>query len=134
MRKRDIDVFVDVSRVLSNREIWKTCEEQLDDISKVIGVYIDNAIEATSVADLKSILIEVDYEDKKIKFMFSNTYKGILDISKMDNEGYTTKGKGKGYGLSLVKDILYHNKFLHQARELNGRYYVQKLYINTGEA
>ena len=62
-------------------------------------------------------------------FSLSNNYKDKINISEVDMKGYTTKGFGHGYGLSLVKDILSKNDVLTQKRELNGIYFVQKLYI-----
>jgi two-component system sensor histidine kinase AgrC len=128
MIDKKIDVYVDISSNLKNTKVLK---DNLQDISKIIGVYLDNAIEAALNADKKYIIIESYMEDDNIVFKFSNTYKESVDLNKVDKEGYTTKGEGKGYGLSLVKDILENNKTFSQERELNGIYYVQKLYIKN---
>ena len=129
MLKKDIKVFVDVSPQLEKLKNNKNISKNLEDISKIIGVYLDNAIQAVSEMNEKYIIIEFYLEDKNVVFSLSNNYSGIVDISKLDKEGYTTKGNGHGYGLSLVKDIISKNDRLSQKRELNGIYYVQKLYI-----
>lgn len=129
MIDKKIDVFVDISESLKNVRVTKKLKNNLQDISKIIGVYLDNAIEAVNEADKKYIVIEANVENGNIVFTFSNTYKKHIDLSRMDNEGYSTKGKGKGYGLSLVKDIISKNSIFKQERQLNGIYYVQKLYI-----
>lgn len=49
----------------------------------------------------------------------------------MDKQGYSTKGKSRGYGLSLVQDILNKSAYLKQEREMNGIFYVQKLIIQN---
>lgn len=126
MIDKKIDVYVDIASNLKNTKVLK---DNLQDISKIIGVYLDNAIEAVEKADKKYIIIESYIEDVNIVFSFSNTYKGNIDLNKVDKEGYTTKGEGKGYGLSLVRDIIEKNNKFSQKRELNGIYYVQKLYI-----
>jgi len=125
---KKINIYIDISSELENTNLNKYFKN-LQDISKVIGVYLDNAIEAATNSKQKYIIIEVFLEKKVLVFKISNTYNGSIDLSKIDNEGYTTKGKGKGYGLSLVKDIISKNDSLEQARELNGIYYVQKLNI-----
>lgn len=124
-----VDVYVDVSEEISKKKIINKLNKNLQDISKIIGVYIDNAIEAVKELKDKYIVIEIYLEDDEIIFSLSNNYNGNINFDKVDKEGYTTKGNGKGYGLPLVKDILNHNDNLSQERSLNGIYYVQKLKI-----
>lgn len=129
MKDNNINVFVNVSPELKNVKINKKIEKNLKDISKVIGVYMDNAIEASINSKEKFIILEVYLNDEELVFSLSNTYSNKIDLSMIDNEGYTTKGDGKGYGLSLVKDIIMHNNELRQEKELNGIYYTQRLYM-----
>ncbi len=131
MQSKGINVFVDVSEELELKKFhYKLLENNLQDISRVLGVYLDNAIEAASKAGKKYIVLEINCDKNKLVFEISNTYAGNLNFEKIDDEKYTTKGKGHGYGLSLVKDILAKNNLLSQEREINGIYYVQKLIID----
>ena len=129
MIKNNVSVFLTVSEELKDSKLWKNFDKNLSDISKVAGVYLDNAIEAVNDVKDKYIVISVYLEKNDIVFEISNTYKGSIDMAKIDKEGYTTKGNGKGYGLSLVKDIINKNDNLEQKRILNGIYYVQQLCI-----
>lgn len=129
MQENGINVYVDINNNLESKNIWGVCDQHLKDVSRIVGVYIDNAIEAAIHSTKKYIIIEAELIDNDIIFTFSNTYEGNLDIDKMDSAGFTSKGKGKGYGLSLVSDILKKNNKLKQEREINGIYYVQKLII-----
>ena len=129
MKDKNINVFVDISPKVKNAKVNKQIDNNLKDISKIIGVYLDNAIEASVKSKEKYIILEIYLENDEWVFSLSNTYKGQINLNKIDNEGYTTKGVGKGYGLSLVKDIMEHNKNLRQERELMGIYYKQKLYM-----
>lgn len=133
MKKLGLNVVVDISSDIENNSIAEIFDSNLQDISRVVGVYLDNAIEAASLSDKKYIIIEAQLDSDQVIFSFSNTYTGSVEISKIDDEGYSTKGKGKGYGLSLVKDILDDNLRLSQDREMNGIYYVQKLCINISK-
>ncbi|MDD3453333.1 MAG: GHKL domain-containing protein [Bacilli bacterium] len=129
MKNKNIIFFVDVSKQLNNKKIWIICEKNLKDVSRCLGVFIDNAIEASSLSDEKHILIEIILENNNIEFIISNSFKGNLDIAKFEKEGFSTKGKNRGYGLSLAKEIISNNTNLTQEKEINGKYYVQKLMI-----
>lgn len=129
MLDKGIIPFVNISDTMLSEDVKMILNGNLQDISRAIGIYLDNAIESASYAIDKYIIIEAYYEDDKVIFTFSNTYKSLVDFDKFDKEGYTTKGKGRGYGLSLVKDIIDSNDNLTQYREVRGIYYIQNLII-----
>lgn len=131
MIKKGMEVHVNVDSTLENEEYWDLCEKNLHSISTIVGVYLDNAIEAAENAEKRFVIIDIDIEEGNIIFSFSNTYEGHIEVGKMDKQGYSTKGKSRGYGLSLVQDILNKNTCLVQEREINGIFYVQKLIIQN---
>ena len=99
-------------------------------ITKILGVLLDNAIDASKQAKNKKIVISVIKEKSNVIFKIYNTYKGKIDISKIGT-GHTTKGKGHGYGLRLVKDIIENNKGFKMENELDNEYYVCMLSVKT---
>lgn len=131
MKKKKIKAFINVSSELKSSKTWKTCDDNLQQISKVLGVYLDNAIEAALEAKEKMITFDIYLDNNSIVFEISNTFKGPLNIDKIGDKGYTTKGEGHGYGLSLVNDIIAKTKVLSQEREINGNYYIQRLYVKN---
>lgn len=133
MKEKGINFYIEISNEMKDETVWGTCIKNLKDVSRVLGVYIDNAIEAAVSTDKKYVIIEAELINKDIVFTFSNTYRGTVDIDRIDIEGFSTKGKGKGYGLALVKDIINKNACLEQQREINGIYYVQKLIIKGNQ-
>lgn len=131
MLKKNMEVHVNVDSALENGKYWDLCEKNLHNISTIVGVYLDNAIEAAEKAEKKFVIIDIDADEGNIIFSFSNTYEGHIEVGKMDKQGYSTKGKSRGYGLSLVQDILNKSTYLKQEREMNGIFYVQKLIIQN---
>ena len=70
-----------------------------------VATQIANAIDAALKSKEKEI--EVDLKDKAdcLLVIISNTYDKSADINKVGKSGFTTKGVGHGFGLSIVKDI-----------------------------
>ncbi len=131
MIEKNMEVHVNVDSALESKKYWRFCEKNLQNVSTIVGIYLDNAIEAAEKAEKKFVIIDIDSEEDNLIFSFSNTYEGHIDVGRMDKQGYSTKGKSRGYGLSLVQDILNKNSSLKQKREINGIFYVQKLIIQN---
>lgn len=114
-----VEKGVKTSLINLNTDVYKN-------ITKVLGVIFDNAIDASSKSKDKKIIIDVFKEKGYINFNISNTYKGKIDISKIGT-GYTSKGSGHGYGLKLVNDIIDKNNYLSIENYLEDSCYVTKL-------
>ena len=97
-------------------------------ITKILGVLLDNSIDASRKSKDKKINIVVVKNKKNIIFKIYNTYKGKIDIEKVGT-GYTSKGKGHGYGLRLVKDIISEDSTYKINHNLEDNYFVSSLYI-----
>ena len=97
-------------------------------ITKILGVLLDNAIDACKKRKHKKINISVIKDKKNIIFKIYNTYKGKVDIDKVGT-GYTTKGTGHGYGLRLVKDIIKEEDLFNINYVLEDNYFVSSLTI-----
>ena len=119
----DINVGNGVKRKLSSLET-----NMYKNITKVLGVLLDNAIESSFKSKDKKILIITKKNNDKIIFSIYNTYTGKIDLNKIGT-GYTTKGKGRGYGLRLVEDIVNANKSFDINRYLENNYYVTDLTV-----
>lgn len=97
-------------------------------ITKVLGVIMDNAIYASNNSKDKKIIIDVFKEKGLVNFSIRNTYKGKIDISNIGT-GFSTKGSGHGYGLKLVQDIINNNDYLTLENCLEDSYYVANLKV-----
>ena len=132
MSLKGIKIDLYVAETLNKKSLWKNYSDYSNDISKIIGVYIDNAIEAASESEEKVIEVQFYLENENITLCLGNTFTGEIDLTKIDSEGYSTKGNNRGYGLPLANDLLAKYKdVLSSERTIIDNYYVQKLMIKT---
>ena len=128
MEENNVKYYLYVSQDIQ-KEFDKFDVAMYQDITKVFGVFIDNAIEAAKDSDKKEVEIDIKLDEDYITITISNSY--ISDeISKVGKTGYSTKGKGHGYGLSLVKDIIRKNNRLETSNDYNDEYFTQTLLID----
>lgn len=103
---------------------------QMNDITKVLGVMLDNAIDATKKAKKKEINISLCSMKGNSCITVENTYSGKINKDRIGT-GYTTKGKGHGFGLQLTKDIINNNKYLKYEFSVVDNMVVSKLFISS---
>ncbi|MBV4438701.1 sensor histidine kinase, partial [Clostridium tyrobutyricum] len=87
------------------------------DICRIIGIFFDNAIEASVLCNKKVIRMLIVKKQDYISFIICNTCpKNIPPIYKMYENNFSTKGKNRGIGLNIIRKIIdekYPNVFLH---------------------
>ena len=130
LEEEKIKVCTNISPTIKKNIFDNMDPELYKDIIKIIGVYLDNAIEAARISEKKKIILEMFLHDKEFNFIFSNTYDGKIDINRLSEIGYSTKGKGKGYGLALADKIINKYDFIQQKREVINNLYIVYLTIN----
>lgn len=75
------------------------------DLVRLLGISIDNAIEATKNQPNGEIQIAIIEEASQLSFIINNTTTNQTDVSEMMQEGFTTKQHHSGLGLVNVQDI-----------------------------
>lgn len=126
----DININISISKDVNNSNLNSLSTTQKDELYSIMGVYLDNAIQAAKESNKKEVSLEIYKENEKIVIIIANTYNGKIEMEKLDNYGYTTKGKNHGVGLHLVKKIIENEVIYSQLRSLFEDYYVQKLIID----
>lgn len=127
-KKENIDICLSVSRDTKN--FIKDVESiELKNIYRLLGIYLDNAIEAAKESENKVISLEIYPMNSRLMIVISNTYKGNVDIKKIKSKGYTTKGSGHGNGLYYADKIVKKSAILESESSIINNYYIQKLMI-----
>ena len=131
MKSKGIYCYLDAIKTIDKKVFDKIDLLTLQKFYKIIGVLIDNAIEAVENYDEKKkiILIELFIDGKNLIFSISNEYKGQIDFENLGNYQITTKGDGHGYGLQLVKELVTSNEDIFNQTEVVGNLFVQKVGI-----
>lgn len=129
MKENDVDAALIISRDIKDLYLSDIPDELAVEVCKIIGVYLDNALEEVSKYEEKLINIEFYAEKKTLCIAISNNFEGEIDFEKMDNPGYTTKENGHGYGLSLAREIIESNDRLSSEREIKDNIFKQILKI-----
>ena len=121
---KGITVDVNISKTVENSFLKHLISIEFNEIGKILGVYLDNAIEASEKANKKMIGIEIFKDKNEITFIISNTYNLNTKIF-----GRSSKGYGRGYGLLLVNSIINGNAKLRSSTEVTDELYIKKLSI-----
>lgn len=100
------------------------------EFARILGILIDNAIEASSECDEKIVNISFRYEDKNNRqiVLIENTYiDSGIDMNKLFNKGVSGKENHTGLGLWEVRKIVKKHKNLNLYTNKNEKYFIQQL-------
>jgi two-component system sensor histidine kinase AgrC len=105
MKNFNINVFLNISnKVIPKLE--KIDSKNFAKLCKILGIVLDNAKEASENSEDKNIAIDIYKENKKIVIYVENSTKNDVEISKIYEKNYSTKGKDRGLGLYIAKEIV----------------------------
>lgn len=129
-KNNKINLTIEISPKVT-KKLNKIQDKDLKQICIVLGIYIDNAMEAAVKSKKKNVTLEIYENNNQLTFVISNTYKELIPINKMNFDGYTTKGEGHGRGLYYVNKLLAKSKNLYSEQTFLGDYFIQKLYVTS---
>ncbi|MEG2147234.1 MAG: GHKL domain-containing protein [Bacilli bacterium] len=103
--KVELNISTKVEKLFNYKEA-----KEYKDIIEILTILLDNATDAISKEKTKSIVINIYKKDNDLIIEVSNTYRMNVNINKIDKLGYSTKGKNRGIGLYVAKNIINGNK------------------------
>lgn len=121
-----VDFFVDIMEDIPDISM------KVLDLTRVLGIYIDNAVEAALETKDKEVKFNVVRDSNAVVIVIANSYinKGI-SIKDAEKYAVSTKGEGRGIGLSNVVKILSEYPNVNKITEMKDKYFVQTLVIEN---
>ena len=105
---KNIEVKVDIAENLT------LDYKDMEDLVRILGIFIDDAIEETETMEDGEIGIIIGETAKGTIFRIENNFNSRPDISLLTQKGYSTKGEGRGNGLYWAEQILgKHSDMFH---------------------
>ena len=120
--KVSMSLLLDLSKL--NMKIYE--------FTRVLGILLDNAIDASSECEEKimNIIFRDDAKNHRQLIIVENTYKDKnVDTEKIFNKGFTGKENHTGLGLWEVRKILNKSKNLNLHTTKNEKYFSQQIEI-----
>ncbi len=120
--KINLEVFLDLNDL----------HMKIYEFTRILGILMDNAIEATSECEDKIINVSIRKNNRKHMqlLQIENTYKDKeIDTEKIYEKGYSTKKGNTGLGLWEVRQILKKNNNLNLYTSKDETYFSQQLEI-----
>lgn len=82
---------------------------KISDLCEMLGIMLDNAMEAAAETEEKGVKITINKEDDAINFIIDNSTNNEPDIVKIQEKGWSSKGENRGLGLWILNSIV--NKY-----------------------
>lgn len=128
--KKNLNVLITVSP--DTESVIKGLSlEDIKQLSRLVGIYMDNAMEAALDTEKKNVALEIYKIKDTVNIVISNS--ANIDESKVKmigKKGFTSKGKGHGRGTYLAKKMLLHSKKFSASNSVVKDYYIERIIIN----
>ena len=100
------------------------------DLARLIGIFLDNAIEAADESDDKYLFCGLLQDDDNLVIRLTNSCRmSHIPVEKLYEKNITTKGPGHGIGLSNAKEILAQYPNIMHHTECRNNHFTQELDI-----
>ncbi len=125
---KGLNTSISISKRIKNSSIYKLDIKEQRNLGKILGVILDNAIEASLESKEKIIGIEAYLIKEDCQIIISNSYTKE-NLNKLSKNRLSTKEKNRGHGLLLVKTIINNNKIFELHTDITNELYIQKITI-----
>ncbi len=128
MKELKIDVEIYISEEIAKiKDDFLTSKEK-NDLYTLLGIILDNAIEASLESNEKMISLHFYKEKETIVFLLANTFKHIA-LDRMEEKGFSSKGDNRGMGLYIFQNIIKYSDTFSKETSVIDNFFVQKILI-----
>lgn len=124
----ELDVKI---KILADKEVKDIKKIIMSELCEIVGVFLDNAVEAASESEEKIVFICIGQNEECISITIKNSYSITPHLDKIFEKGYSTKGKERGLGLWIVNSILENNKQVLNNTYIENSMFCQELIIRN---
>lgn len=120
----NLNVFLDLNEIENRMKIY--------DFTRILGILLDNAIEAAKECDKKiiNVTFRKDISNNMISVIIQNTYTNKdVDTESIFQKGESSKENHSGLGLWKVREILMHNNNLNLFTTKDNEFFTQQFEI-----
>lgn len=126
---KKINYNINISKQI-NIKLEKENYKDYVSLCKILGIIIDNAIEASEKTKDKLLIIDAYNEKDDIVIEVTNSCKEKnIDISSLYKKGYSSKGNNRGFGLHIARMLIKNNKHLEMKQECINNLFITKITI-----
>ena len=120
----NLDVFLDLNEIEERMKIY--------DFTRILGILLDNAIEATVECEKKiiNVTFRKEMSNDMIAVIIQNTYNNKdVNTETIYQKGVSSKENHSGLGLWKIRQILMHNNNLNLFTTKNDEFFTQQFEI-----
>ena len=100
---------------------------------RILGILLDNAIEEVDALGKGELAVAFFQEKDELVILIQNTVRNPVEpLYQLKKQGFSTKGKGRGYGLSTVDELMSQTSDLLLETTISQHLFVQKLTLLGG--
>lgn len=115
MRNKNINLNVNISKRVSS-PLEKLPPDEYVILSRIIGIVMDNALEASIKSKEKFVMIEVFEQNDNVMIIIENSYNNKVDVNDLKKKNFSTKGKSRGLGLYIANMLLKKSKHIEMTQ------------------
>lgn len=125
--EQGIDVSIEIPDKIDNIHM------NIIDLTRLIGILIDNAVEANQSVDHKitNIAFFKTNTDSLIIVIRNTMEEKIINVTDIYKESFSTKGKGRGFGLANVKQIVERYPQVTMNTRIEDNWFIQEIEIQN---